>query len=106
MDVIGNGWTDDKIKIIIEKYKREKEYRRVYYNHKYKNDMKYRTYVRDYNKRRYEDSRLLINYDKGIIDLDTLKKQRAYNLYKYYEKDSRLEQFMLIYKNEYDNYIV
>ena len=49
------NFTDAEIQILLKKYIRDKEYRRVYYNNKYKTDEKYRNYVRDYNKKRYEE---------------------------------------------------
>tara|TARA_R100001463_G_scaffold16154_3_gene41983 strand:+ start:1374 stop:1688 length:315 start_codon:yes stop_codon:yes gene_type:complete len=94
-------FTDEQIKELLDRYVRTKEYRRVYYNKKYKNDEKYRNYVRDYNKKRYEDRK----YDKLLLkgnNKDTLELNRAYSLKNYFNKTNRLEEFKKKYPNEYN----
>ena len=85
-----------KIKEVLKRYARDKEYRRVYYGNKYKTCEKYRLYVRDYNKERYENKKKIVNMDRGISEVEC-DKIRANGLFKYYSKTDREE----VFKNKY-----
>ncbi len=93
--------SNEQIKDILDRYARDKEYRRVYYGNKYKTDEKYRLYVRDYNKERYENKKLKLNLERGIEQLEC-DKIRAMGLQKYYSKTNREEHFKNKYKTESD----
>ena len=94
------NFTDDEIQLLLKKYIRDKEYRRVYYNHKYKTDPKYRNYVRDYNKRRYEDIKVAKYLDKGGEE-DIAYENRANSLKKYFIKCGRESDFEKKHPTEY-----
>jgi hypothetical protein len=91
--------SNEEIQEVLKRYARDKEYRRVYYGNKYKTDEKYRQYVRDYNKERYENKKRDINLSKGIAELEC-DKIRAKGLLKYYSKSNREEVFKNKYKTE------
>jgi hypothetical protein len=93
-------FTDEQIKELLNRYVRTKEYRRVYYNKKYKNDEKYRNYVRDYNKKRYEDIKFAKLLSNGG-DKDTLELNRAHSLRRYFNKTNRLDDFKEKHPEEY-----
>ncbi len=84
--------TNAQIKQVLERYSQQKEYRRVYYGNKYKNDPKYRQYVRDYNKLRYENKKKIILQHKGR-NIKDLELDRAVNLYNWYKQTDRLDLF-------------
>ena len=92
--------TDEQIQEVLQRYIRQKEYRRVYYGNKYKNDENYRVYVRDYNKERYENKKwgdnMIKHGDSNICD-----HIRAKSLHKYYLKNNRLDDFKNKYPNEF-----
>lgn len=91
--------TESEIQEVLKRYKRDKEYRRIYYGDKYKKDEKYRLYIRDYNKKRYEDKKFKKNIDNGI-NTDDANVIRAKGLKKYYDKTDRYETFKTIYPDE------
>lgn len=91
--------TDEHIKVILKRYEKSKEYRRVYYGNKYKNDEKYRIYIRDYNKERYENKKRILNLERGKSQ-EECDKIRAMGLCKYYSKTDRQEIFKDKYKFE------
>jgi len=95
------NFTDDEIQFLLKKYIKDKEYRRVYYNNKYKTDEKYRNYVRDYNKKRYEDIKLKKYIDNGG-DENIGKELRAKNLYTYFIRNDREDYFKEQYNSEYN----
>jgi hypothetical protein len=86
-------YTNLEIKVILERYKNQKEYRRVYYKNKYHTDPNYKQYVRDYNKVRYENKRLKELLEKGNLPLEVLEVRRAINIKKYFTKQGREEDF-------------
>lgn len=95
--------TDETIKKVIDKFKKQKEYRRVYYGNKYKQDDKYRQYVRDYNKVRFENGKL----DKGLKlgqDEEVLNRNRAINIRSWFAKTDREDVFKQKYPEEYKIY--
>ncbi len=93
-------YTNLEIKVILERYKNQKEYRRVYYKNKYHTDPKYKQYVRDYNKVRYENKRLKELLEKGNLSLEALEVRRAINIKKYFKKQGREEDFNIKYPAE------
>ena len=95
------NFTDEEIQFLLKKYIRDKEYRRVYYNNKYKTDTKYRNYVRDYNKKRYEDMKLAKYIDRGGEE-QVAYENRANNLKNYFIKNDRMEYFKTKYPAEYN----
>ncbi len=98
---------EETIHKVINKFKQQKEYRRVYYGNKYKTDPKYRQYVRDYNKVRFETNKV----DKGLKegkDEEQLLLKRAQNIRTWFAKSDREELFESKYPEEYkiyNNYI-
>tara|TARA_R110000772_G_scaffold25718_1_gene66821 strand:+ start:5545 stop:5841 length:297 start_codon:yes stop_codon:yes gene_type:complete len=90
---------DEQIKDVLRRYARDKEYRRVYYGNKYKTCEKYRLYVRDYNKERYENKKRNVNMAKGM-EQSKCDIIRANGLSKYYSKTGRIDIFKNKYKTE------
>ena len=94
-------YTNEQLKKICQMYQDKKEYRRIYYGNKYKNDPKYRAYVRDYNKVRYENRRCVKYIAKGI-NQDEAELNRAKNIEKWFMKTDRQELFKSKYTKEYN----
>ena len=92
--------TDSQIRQILDRYVAQKEYRRLYYNDKYNNDEKYRLYVRDYNKRRYELKKFNDNIKNGVSEGQS-KNIMAKNLLNYLQKNNREDDFKKTFPNEY-----
>tara|TARA_R110000765_G_scaffold336982_1_gene427326 strand:- start:1302 stop:1601 length:300 start_codon:yes stop_codon:yes gene_type:complete len=82
------SFSNNEIFKIIEKYKRDKEYRRVYYGNKYKNDLIYRQYIIDYNKIRYEERVYKNKLAEGMPE-KILMINKATRLRKFYIKTDR-----------------
>ena len=85
-----------EIDAILTKYKEQKEYRRVYYNNKYKNDPEYSLYIRDYNKFRYEHLKCedKINNGGDPIQCELFK---AIKMRDWYIKSDRSDIFITKY---------
>ena len=92
--------TESQIRQILDRYVAQKEYRRLYYNDKYNNDEKYRLYVRDYNKRRYELKKFNDNIKNGVSEGQS-KNIMAKNLLNYLQKNNREQDFKKTFPKEY-----
>ena len=92
-------FNQQEIDDILKKYKAQKEYRRVYYNAKYKNDVEYQFYIRDYNKFRYEHIKCQtkINNGEDPIQCELVK---AIKLRDWYIRTERPELFLTKYPKE------
>jgi hypothetical protein len=92
--------TESQIRRILDRYVAQKEYRRLYYADKYNNDEKYRQYVRDYNKRRYELKKYNDNIKKGLTEGQS-KNIMAKSCLKYLKKHNREDEFKKAFPEEY-----
>ena len=92
MNIDIHNLTNEKIRSIMDKYKRDKEYRRIYYKNKYHTDCKYKEYIKDYNKIRYENNMYIKNIGEGVEE-DKALESRANKLFKYYAKQNRFLEF-------------
>ncbi len=97
MDI--NNITDKEIKTLMDRYTREKEYRRLYYAKKYNTDPKYRAYIREYNKVRYENKVYAKNVSQGM-DNDKALSHRALKIQQYFKKNNNEEEFINKYPQE------
>jgi len=50
-------FTDEQILFAINRYQKEKEYKRNYYNKKYHSDVEYQTKMKEYSKKYYLDNK-------------------------------------------------
>jgi|TARA_R110000787_G_scaffold27802_1_gene76524 hypothetical protein len=89
------NYTTLELQVILERYQKQKEYRRVYYKNKYHSDEKYKQYCKDYNKERYENQTFetLMSQQHCKYSKEEIELRRANNLHKYYLKTNRLEIF-------------
>ncbi len=92
--------TEKQIRNILDRYVSQKEYRRVYYGNKYNNDLQYKQYVRDYNKRRYEIKKYEKNIEKGLTEGQS-KNIMAINCLNYLKKHERQDEFKNTFPVEY-----
>ena len=92
--------TDTQIRNILDKYVAQKEYRRVYYGNKYNNDLQYKQYVRDYNKRRYEIIKYKKNIENGLTEGQS-KNIMATGCLNYLKKHNRQDEFENVFPIEY-----
>ena len=88
-------YTTLELQVILERYQKQKEYRRVYYKNKYHTDAKYNQYCKDYNKERYENQKYenLMSQQHCKYSKEEIELNRANNLHKYYLNSNRLEIF-------------
>ena len=92
-DSEGAEFTNLELQVIIDTYKKQKEYRRIYYQKKYHSDAKHKKYVQSYNKERYENILLDKNILKGELSLEQCETLRANRLLKWYIERDWLNDF-------------
>ena len=85
-------FTEEQIQFLLTKYEKDREYRRLYYSKKYKENETYRHYIRDYNKNRYEDVKFAKWISEGGSEEQGLKN-KADGFKKYFSRNGRMEDF-------------
>jgi|9_EtaG_2_1085328.scaffolds.fasta_scaffold15476_3 hypothetical protein len=101
-------FSNEELKKIVSTHLRKQNYRRVYYKNKYKTDDKFKNYMIDYNKIRYEEKRFVSKYTPD--NYDSLSDEKALRLKKWFDKKERPDDFKnkcpedyLIYKDYMEN---
>ena len=84
-------YSNQELKKIINVYNHNKHYRNEYYKNKYHTDPDYKNYCKDYNKIRYEEKKFVSLYTND--NYEELSNKKACNLYKWFNKNNRLEDF-------------
>jgi hypothetical protein len=92
-------FSNDELKKIVSTHLKKQEYRRVYYKNKYHTDKRYKNYMRDYNKIRYEEKRFVEKYTPQ--NYDELSDDKAIRLKKWFDKKERPEQFKIKCPEDY-----
>jgi len=93
-------YTDEDLKIIIEKYETSKKYRADYYRNRYKTDESFREKHKEKSRINYQRRKQVIkeNYQKQ-------KELKQYlSNYSYYKKNNKVEEFIIKYPELHEKY--
>ena len=96
-------YTNQQLKKIIETHLHRQGYRREYYKNKYHSDLKYKNYQKDYQKIRYEERKFVSYYTND--NYEELSNKKACNLYKWFHKRERDEEFKEKCPEDYQIYL-
>jgi len=96
-------YTNQELKKIIETHLHRQGYRREYYKNKYHSDLKYKNYQKDYQKIRYEERKFVSYYTND--NYEELSNKKACNLYKWFHKRERDEEFKEKCPEDYKIYL-
>tara|TARA_R110000803_G_scaffold210399_1_gene282077 strand:- start:359 stop:712 length:354 start_codon:yes stop_codon:yes gene_type:complete len=93
-------FTDEQIKIAMNRYVKNKEYKRIYYGNKYNTDDVYKNKSKEYSRDYYQKHKELIK-EKYNKNADYYRAKRKYN---YYMKNNNLDKYKEKYEEEYNTY--
>jgi len=93
-------YTDEQIQVALNRYTKNKEYKKNYYRNKYQTDPDYVEKMKSYSKSYY-----INNKDKRKEQYDNnaefLKARRKFN---YYSKQDNVEKYIEKYPDEYNKF--
>lgn len=94
------NFTDDEIKLAMNRYIRNKEYQKNYYRNKYNNDEEFREKTKELSRTYYQN-----NSDKRKqkyeIEKDYLQAKRRF---RYWKQKNNIDKFIEKYPDDYNNF--
>lgn len=95
-------FTDEQILYAVQRYNKDKEYKRNYYNKKYHEDEDFRNKMKDYSRTYYQNNKEK-RKDNYEANKDRIKAHRKYN---YYKKSDSLSVYKEKYPDEFNKYFM
>ena len=93
-------FTDEQIKMVMARYVKNREYKRIYYRNKYNTDVVYKKKAQDYSRDYYQQHKESIK-EKYKENVDYYRAKRKYY---YYKKKNNLDKYKEKYEEEYNTY--